>query len=357
VKQFQKLENVYYLLQEEKQRVEGDNKGKLDYTFHTIANLRTDIDTLKFNISQANQELQKLRAENNALKEIAENKALTIGDLKNELSGAIDLNNRLRDDIRSLENSFNVAKDDKRTLLVQIDRLEENAAELKNIVNLHEKKAQELEHEKNRREKQIIATQNVIDNLTVDLRNKTDTLILLEAQIADANKNIIALNAETKDLERLNERARNDALQQQKQHQQEVARNVEFVSKIGNLDLVVKSRDNQIQDLKIEYENLKRAHNAALETNAHINHELEIVKHNIDELTEHNDALVKELEQFSHQDQKVIQMLDRKDRVDDLKSKSGNKMNSSISAIEKVKSSPVRRRNPATSPSKLAQWS
>ena len=118
IQQLTKLEHLFYSLQEEKVyiyiikhiysiilyqiRFESENRGKIEYTIHSIANLKTDIDTFKHNISQANVEAQKLKSESLAIKDISENKALGVTDLKRELNTAIDINENIRDDMRIL---------------------------------------------------------------------------------------------------------------------------------------------------------------------------------------------------------------------------------------------------------------
>ena len=64
--------------------------------------MKTDIDTLRHNISQGNVEAQKLKSESLAIKDIAENKALGVADLKREMNTAIEINGNIRDDMRIL---------------------------------------------------------------------------------------------------------------------------------------------------------------------------------------------------------------------------------------------------------------
>ena len=50
-----------------------------------MANLKTDIDTLKAALSEKNIECSELRTENLAIKDIAEHRSLDIQKLKDEL--------------------------------------------------------------------------------------------------------------------------------------------------------------------------------------------------------------------------------------------------------------------------------
>jgi len=69
-----RLDHTYNVFQDEKVRAEAEYKTRNDLTLKTIANLRTDVDTLKANIAEKHIEYQELSHENLAIKEIAEHK-------------------------------------------------------------------------------------------------------------------------------------------------------------------------------------------------------------------------------------------------------------------------------------------
>ena len=61
----------------------------------SMANLKTDIDTLKAALSEKNIECQELRTENLALKDIAEHRGLDINKLRDELVAAVNDGKRI----------------------------------------------------------------------------------------------------------------------------------------------------------------------------------------------------------------------------------------------------------------------
>jgi len=71
-----------------------------------------------------------------------------------------------------------------------------------------DKNLADLEYEKGRREKGILTSQATIDNLNLDLRNKSENLGMLEGQIADANKTMLTLQNEIRDLDKANEKSK-----------------------------------------------------------------------------------------------------------------------------------------------------
>ena len=99
-----------------------DFKNRNGINFDTIANLRTDVDTLKRNIGDAKIDLQDLRVENSTVKDIAEQKSVEVQRFKNELGEANQQNESLADAKRRLElevNAFSAIPSPKAILLVR----------------------------------------------------------------------------------------------------------------------------------------------------------------------------------------------------------------------------------------------
>jgi len=76
---------------------------------HSMANLKTDIDTLKAALSEKNIECQELRTENLAFKDIAEHRALDIQKLKEELVACMNENKKLEGNKRMLEDQLDAS--------------------------------------------------------------------------------------------------------------------------------------------------------------------------------------------------------------------------------------------------------
>ena len=89
-------------------RSDADYKHRNDTNLRTIANLKTDVDTLKATIEDKNIEYQENKAENLALKDIADHRAMDISKLKNEVSVAVDQNSRNNESKKDLETQVNL---------------------------------------------------------------------------------------------------------------------------------------------------------------------------------------------------------------------------------------------------------
>jgi len=201
-----------------------------------------------------------------------------------------------------------------------------------------------LEYDKGRKEKQILSTQAIIDNLSLDFRNNSDNLHLLEGQIAEANKNIMSLQAESKDVENANDRARNEAMAQQRAHTLEMSKNADLTGKIATMETILENRENHIDDQKGDLEALKRAFAIAQDNSLHLETELEHIKEAIEDMHQQNDEVVRELQDASRKDEEVREMLNRKEKFENLKNRSGNKLGESLTVLDKIKSSPIRKK-------------
>jgi chromosome segregation ATPase len=320
--QLRSIEHRYNLLQEEKLRAESDFKGRNDINFKTIANLKTDIDTLKSNIAEANIEYQELKAENQAIKDIAEQRDINIKKLKHEVGDSLEQNDNLNQQRRTLESELLSLKEEKRRLNAKIDNAAGNLDEV-NYKNAElEKITKELDYDKSTLERQNAQLQASIENANAELRTREDNLETIERQVADTQKTIGSLEADIQDLERVNERTRAEAVQQQRSVQQEVGKNLDLTARTNTLENNLRSRELEAAELKREIENIKNIRSNNLDNKYQLEQELDVVRRDIENMSSQNEDLVAELERFSREDEKARVMLDRRERVAELKHKS-----------------------------------
>jgi len=338
--QLRNIEHRYNLLQDEKLRAESDFKSRNDINFKTIANLKTDIDTLKSNIAENNIEYQELKAENQAVNDIAEQRDISIRKIKNEIADALEQNDSLNQQRRNLETELSNLREEKRRVITKIDNASGNLDELNFKNSELEKVIKELEYEQATLERQNVQLQASIDNLTSELRTREDNLDTVERQVADTQKTIVALDADIQDLERHNERTRAEAVQQQKSAQQEVNRNLDLTAKANSLEGNLRSKDVEAAELRREVERLKGDRSNLLDDKYQLEQELDTVKRDIDGISTHNNELVDELERFSLEDERARNILDRRDRVSDLKLKSQSQLKQSSLNRSKYERSP-----------------
>lgn len=342
--QLRSIEHRYNLLQEEKLRAEADFKSRNDINFKTIANLKTDIDTLKSNIAESNIEYQELKAENQAIKEIAEQRDVNIKKLKHEVADSLEQNDVLNQQRRGLESELLSLKEEKRRLNTKIDNATGDLDEVNYKNGELEKIMKELDYDKATLERQNAQLQASIENATSELRTREDNLETVEKQVADTQKTIASLDADINELERVNERTRAEAVQQQRSVQQEVSKNLDLTAKSNSLENNLRSREIEIAELKREVENLKNARANQLDNKYQLEQELDSVRRDIDNMAGQNDELVDELERFSREDEKARIILDRRERVTELKLKSQSQLRQTTLNKSKYDRSPSPKR-------------
>lgn len=353
--QLRNLEHRYNLLQEEKYRAEADFKTRNEQNFKTIANLKTDVDTLKSTIQENNLDYQELRAENAAVKDISESRSLEITKLKNELQDTLDDHAALNDAVRGVQAQVSASREEKRKLLAQIDNASGEAEELVYRNNELEKIIKEIEYDKARVEKANEQVEASIDTLTGELHAKTEALRQTDGAVADTQKAIMSLESDIQELERVNERHRNESIQQQRNHQQEVTKNLELNAKLASYDNTLRSREIQLDDLKRELDALNHAHGQLVDANIQLNQDIDAIKRQIDNMTRQNEELVEELENMNRQDEEVRRILNRRNKISDLKHKSETTMKQSVRTLhdvqttspKKLRASTVRKSSPS----------
>jgi len=101
--------------------------------------------------------------------------------------------------------------------------------------------------------------------------------------------------------------------------------------------------------LRAQIDQLKQKQNTLLKLNEELNHDIEASTHHLEELTEHNHELVHELDRYHKEDVALRAKLDRKDKVDNIKLQSGEKMRNSLIKMHSTLKSPGKKGRPSNS--------
>jgi len=113
---------------------------------------------------------------------------------------------------------------------------------------------------------------------------------------------------------------------------------------INKLEDTIKFRDADLGDLRNHFEGLKREHIHLLNANDDLQHDIDQTAKHLDLLTLQNQELVNELDRYNEQDERVRAMLDRKDRVQDVKQKTEGKTKNSFYSMSSSLRSPSKKR-------------
>lgn len=125
-------------------------------------------------------------------------------------------------------------RDEKRKHLSQFDTRRSEFEELNYRSKELEKVLRELEYDSARVQKQHAQLQQANESLSAESRAKGDTLRRTEEQIGAADRDIRELEVETTEVEHENEKHRAELVAVQRNHQQEVATNLEATTRINH---------------------------------------------------------------------------------------------------------------------------
>jgi len=209
----------------------------------------------------------------------------------------------------------------------------------------YERLIRELEIEKDKQERSNDGHQKQSDNLRMEIRNKNEGIKYSESMLGDNRKTIISLEADANDLKRINEKTRAETIGTQKSQQHEFSKNLEVTSHINRCDAAIAQREDEINHVRRDYEELKRDHLKLIDTNGDLNHDIDASTRHLDLLTVQNNDLVNEIERFNDQDEKVRMILDRRDRVQEVKTKTEGKARQSAHVLNSSIRSPGKRRS------------
>jgi len=334
------LEHRYNLLQEEKTLNEREFKNRNELNLRTINNLKADIDTLKQELNVLSADAQDLRYDNQSINEIITNKSAEVSQLKAELADLSDSNSHLAMERKDLEVQISKNKTENREHNLELEETNHQIGEATEKRNKFERLIRELEYENERLEKTNEEFQRQQDGLRLEIRNKVDSTKYNEQLYSENRKQIIALEADLNDLRRVNEKIKNEIAVNQKNEQVEHTKNLEAQSRINKLEALIKEREYEVDRFRGEYDELKRDHLKLLDNNDDLNHDIEACSRHLDLLTIQNNDLIQELERFNYQDQEVRHVLDRKDKVEDVKKRVEGKMRTSFHAMSSSLRSP-----------------
>jgi chromosome segregation ATPase len=343
--QLKKLEQRYNVLNDEKTRGEADFKSRNTINFDTIANLRTDVDTLKATIADTKLEIQDLKVENHTNKDIADQKGTEAQQLKAHVNEANDYNNNLSDTKRRLEAELEIAREEKRRQLAQIKENRSTLDSLNYKNNELEKLMKELEYKNSKSERQNGQIQQSIDNLNGELKTRLNNLETIEQQVVDSQKAIASLEGDISYAERENEQNRVEAAQKYRTYQQEVSKGLDLSGKVTVLEASLKSKESELTGFKRDNENLKTAHSNLLDNNFQLKQELDNIKADIETTSNANAEVVEELDRLTLEDEQVRAILNRQDRVETLKFKSESQLRKSGYKQSRAQFSPSPDRN------------
>jgi len=234
-------------------------------------------------------------------------------------------------------------KSENKSHAAEYDELNHRIAELNERRNKNDRLIKELEIERDKVERRNHELTKQSENLRADIRNRNEAIRYSENVLADNRKQIIALEADLNDLKRILDKTKNDIQNSTRAQQSEYSKNVEAAQKINQYEGLIRKSEDEISILRQRYEDLKREHLKLIDANDDLAHDVEATARHLDLLSVQNSDLCAELDRFNEQDERVRAILDRKDRVHEVKARTESKLRQSQSIMHSSIRSPQKR--------------
>ena len=159
----------------------------------------------------------------------------------------------------------------------------------------------------------------LIDTKTFDLKNKETQLYDCEGEIIQLKNQVVSFQNELNHLKSLEEKYRNENSDLQKRIDSESSRNIEMSANIKDLEMKIRTKEDQIMFMRKELEGARFSNSALLDNNSNLQVEIDSLNNHIRVITHQNEELTKELDQFVQANEAIRQRLDRKARVQEIR--------------------------------------
>lgn len=297
----------------------------------------------------AQGELDKLNIMNDSLEkeknlnnERIQNLEIEFAQTGRKLGEIGDLNKLLSAEKRQLINDLNIQKEARLSHQKESDKMLLLNSKLLEEKKLLEDKASTLEYQLSQLDKKITETGLLIDSKEQELKTAKLSLNISEEKNLETKVNLDKLRKEKESLEILMNRYKNDALMNKKLRDEQTRRAIDLESEKNLLEKKVSNKEIEAYTAKKDLERIEESHKQLLSDHFDSNKELDALKEHTSLLENQNLNLHQEIDSIVITDSKVREDLNRKDKLQYIKSKNIEELQKSS---EKVRMS--------TSPKKL----
>lgn len=140
-----------------------------------------------------------------------------------------------------------------------------------------------------------------------------------EGEIIQLKNQVVSFQNELNHLKSLEEKYRNENGDLQKRIDSESQRNIEMSANIKDLEMKIRTKEDQIMFMRKELEGARFSNSALLDNNSNLQVEIDSLNNHIRVITHQNEELTKELDQFVQANEAIRQRLDRKARVQEIR--------------------------------------
>lgn len=315
------LENNFAQLNDQKRRLDEDNRSRIESNLTFIASLRNEIDDNKAVLTDRKKQNSDLYLELEKQKDCLDNRQVEIARLRADLHAQQDLNASLLNQKKQLDEDLQNLRERNREDSIEIDKLNTQVESKGKESVEFAAKIRAIEYDISKSLARIDDLNRVLDDKAFALKNKEAALVDAESELLKLRAQQASYQKELEHLRSLDERYRNENADIQRRIDQESIRNAELTRLIQDNDAKIRVREDQIMQLRKELENSRYNNSSLLDQNANLQAEIDALNNHIRVLQLQNEDLTKELDQFVEANEAIRMRLDRKNRVQEIRQK------------------------------------
>ena len=315
---YNQMQNEFAALNECKNELECEKKLREDELNKHITELQCENENLQVNFSEKLSANKNLFSQNNIIGKQIELKDAEIFELNSKLNELENQLNRNEDERANLEKIINGLNDIKNSQSIKISQLFEDNKTLKQICQEQDQEIKGGNHERDLMSQELEANNCNIQDLNYQIKTQANNLNNIQNQLNKNNGINLQYENNIKDQERQldllkeeNDNLKNNLMKEKSIRCGEDQKNAELTDVLQDREQKINQICNEIENIKIMQQNEINNNNVLQEENAKL-------RNHIMTLTEQNQNLINEIDNVIEEDEKMISILNRKDRISSL---------------------------------------
>ena len=331
---FKQLKMDFDALNENKHLLEIEKDKREEEYNKVIGQLQCENENLQIGFNDKLTKNKNCFSQNSILQKQLEMKDHEICDLTQRLN---DLENqfcRNEDERANLEKILNGLNDIKNSQNYKIGQLIEDNKTLKQICEEQDNDIKLGNHERQSLSQELDKKNNDILNLNSQIRGEINDINNLQNQLNKNSGLSLQYESNIKDyqrqidfLKRENENLNNSIYKEKAINSDEDQKNKELSNILGDRDQKINQLNQDIENIKIMQQNEENKNNILQEENAKL-------RNHIMTLTEQNQNLINEIDNVIEEDEKAKYVLDRKKRITSLLLTNRNTIDQSLNNLD-----------------------
>jgi chromosome segregation ATPase len=315
---YKQLQNEFSSLNDCKHHLEYEKKLKDEELNKHINELQCENENLQIGFNEKLSNNKNLFSQNNILGKQIQLKDAEIYNLISKLNDLENQLNRNNGERANLQKVLNGLEDIKNNQNIKISQLIEDNKILKQICQEQEQNIKLSNQEKQQMSGELDDKNNNIQELNYQIKTQINNLNNLQNQYNKNNSINLQYQNNLKDYERQIDllKEENDNLKDNLIKEKSIR--TEEDSKCSHLSDILNDREQKINELCHDIENIKMIQENASNTNNVLEEENGKLRNHIMVLTEQNQNLINEIDNVIEEDEKAINILNRKDRISSL---------------------------------------